>query len=197
MDSREVLSWWSLEHICLWGLQMPHLFQGRRKVCNRACGILKHLSVDTSKGFEAFWSAFRKVFSIILKNLETNWFPLLDHLKLILVLFQWDQKKHIRTFDSSHSPPLSCRGASWDQISGSKFPGASMCVWHLVCHDFLVFNHGLGKQSNLGHVRQRYDENLAGECEWEFGGGVAHIFCNHFEMVCFMEPLHYWWLDSL
>lgn len=58
------------------------------------------------------------------------------------------------------------RSNQWIQIFWS------MSVWHLVCHNSLVFNHELGKRNSLGHVRQKYDENLPGECVCGFGEGL-------------------------
>lgn len=47
-----------------------------------------------------------------------------------------------------------------------------MCLWHLIGDESLVFSHALGKWHYPGHVRQRYDDNLAGQCA---GGGEGWL----------------------
>lgn len=51
----------------------------------------------------------------------------------------------------------------------------------------------LEESASSGQLRQRHEGNLAGLCVhmWLF----THIFCSCFAIVCFLGPLHYWFLE--
>lgn len=130
---------------------------------------------------------------MILNTLRTTLISSVSSLSTLKPLFNGDQRYCVSIlplYATAHFPCLPCRIICWDQISGSEIIGAGTCV----CGSSFAMTRWYSTiPGGISIIWPSKAETWRkpGWTVWLF----THIFCSCFAMVCFLGPLHYWFLE--